>query len=152
MVIVLFIFLNGRVAFWVTAGIPVAIAATLGVMLLIGQSINMVSLFALLMMLGIIVDDAIVVGEHTATRFAMGDPSALAAERGAGRMILPVTAASLTTAAAFAPILLIGDVVGQIMGAIPIVVICTLIASIICLLYTSPSPRDQSGPRMPSSA
>ena len=137
-VIVLFIFLNARVAFWVTAGIPVAIAATLGVMLLVGQSINMVSLFALLMMLGIIVDDAIVVGEHTATRYAMGDPSHIAAERGAGRMIIPVTAASLTTAAAFAPILLIGDVVGQIMGAIPIVVICTLIASIIECFFILP--------------
>lgn len=134
-VIVLFIFLNARVAFWVTAGIPVAIAATLGVMLLVGASINMVSLFALLMMLGIIVDDAIVVGEHTATRLSMGDNSFVAAERGAGRMMLPVFAASLTTAAAFAPILLIGDVVGQIMGAIPIVVICTLIASLIeCFL------------------
>lgn len=134
-VVVLFVFLNGRVAFWVTAGIPVAIAATLGVMLLAGQSINMVSLFALLMMLGIIVDDAIVVGEHTATRISMGDTSMVAAERGAGRMLLPVLAASLTTAAAFAPILLIGDVVGQIMGAIPIVVICTLIASLVeCFL------------------
>ncbi|MEP3524071.1 MAG: efflux RND transporter permease subunit [Hyphomicrobiales bacterium] len=137
-VIVLFIFLNGRVAFWVTAGIPVAIAATLGVMLLIGQSINMVSLFALLMMLGIIVDDAIVVGEHTATRFALGDASKLAAERGAGRMIMPVTAASLTTAAAFAPMLLIGDVVGQILGAIPIVVVCTLIASLIECFFILP--------------
>jgi len=137
-IIVLFIFLNGRVAFWVTAGIPVAIAATLGVMLVAGQSINMVSLFALLMMLGIIVDDAIVVGEHTATRHAMGDPSVLAAERGVGRMILPVAAASLTTAAAFAPILLIGDVIGQIMGAIPIVVICTLVASLIECFFILP--------------
>ncbi|MEM8837937.1 MAG: efflux RND transporter permease subunit [Pseudomonadota bacterium] len=132
---VLFIFLNGRVAFWVTAGIPVAIAATLAVMLLLGQSINMVSLFALLMMLGIIVDDAIVVGEHTATRIQAGDSAEVAAERGAGRMFMPVVAASLTTAAAFAPILLIGDVVGQIMGVIPIVVVCTLIASLIeCFL------------------
>lgn len=134
-IFVLFVFLNARIAFWVTAGIPVAIAATLGVMLLVGASINMVSLFALLMMLGIIVDDAIVVGEHTATRLSMGDHPYVAAERGAGRMVIPVFAASLTTAAAFGPILLIGDVVGQIMGAIPIVVICTLIASLIeCFL------------------
>ncbi|MBA4781592.1 MAG: efflux RND transporter permease subunit [Rhizobiales bacterium] len=132
---VLFVFLNGRVAFWVTAGIPVAIAATLAVMLILGQSINMVSLFALLMMLGIIVDDAIVVGEHTATRFAHGDSALLAAERGAGRMVWPVVAASLTTAAAFGPILLIGDTIGQIMSVIPIVVICALTASLIeCFL------------------
>lgn len=137
-IVVLYIFLNGRVAFWVTAGIPVSIAATLAVMYALGQSINMMSLFTLLMMLGIIVDDAIVVGEHTATRHAMGDPSVLAAERGAGQMVLPVAAASLTTAAAFGPILLIGDTVGQIMSVIPIIVICTLTASLIECLFILP--------------
>ena len=70
---VLFLFLNMRIAFWVAAGIPVAFMATLTIMWVSGQSINMVSMFALIMMLGIIVDDAIVVGEHTATRQAMGD-------------------------------------------------------------------------------
>lgn len=93
----LFLFLNARVALWVAVGIPTAVMATLGLMLLSGQSINMISLFALIMMLGIIVDDAIVVGEHTATRHAAGDPSALAAARGAGRMFWPVVAATLTT-------------------------------------------------------
>ena len=63
----LFIFLNARVAFWTAAGIPVALFATLAVMYASGQSINMVSMFALIMMLGIIVDDAIVVGEHAST-------------------------------------------------------------------------------------
>ena len=62
--LVLFVFLSGRVAFWVAMGIPVSVFATGGVMILTGQSINMVSLFAMIMTLGIIVDDAIVVGEH----------------------------------------------------------------------------------------
>lgn len=131
----LFIFLNSRVAFWVAAGIPVAMLATIGMMLLMGQSINMISLFALIMMLGVIVDDAIVVGEHTATRFSEGDDPYTAAETGAGRMVMPVLAAMITTAAAFAPILLIGDVIGQIMGVMPLVVIAVIIASLIeCFL------------------
>lgn len=134
----LFIFLNARIAFWVAAGIPVAMLATIGLMMLFGQTINMISLFALIMMLGIIVDDAIVVGEHTATRFAHGDGPFEAAENGAGRMITPVIAAMLTTAVAFAPILLVRDTIGQIMGVMPMVVIAVLIASLIECFFILP--------------
>ena len=131
----LFIFLNARIAFWVAAGIPIAMMATIGFLLLLGQSINMISLFAMIMMLGVIVDDAIVVGEHTATRFEAGDGPYEAAENGAQRMVTPVLAAMITTIAAFAPILLIGDVIGQIMGVMPIVVIAVIIASLVeCFL------------------
>ncbi len=131
----LFVFLNARIAFWVAAGIPVAMFATLGFMLLLGQTINMITLFAMIMMLGIIVDDAIVVGEHTASRFEAGDEPFQAAENGAGRMLTPVMAAMITTVAAFAPMLLIGDIIGQIMGVMPYVVIAVIIASLIeCFL------------------
>lgn len=134
-VAILFIFLNARIAFWVAAGIPVAMFATLGFMLLMGQTINMITLFAMIMMLGIIVDDAIVVGEHTASRFEAGDGPYEAAENGAGRMLTPVMAAMITTIAAFAPMLLIGDIIGQIMGVMPYVVIAVIIASMIeCFL------------------
>ncbi|MGI9365527.1 MAG: efflux RND transporter permease subunit [Rhizobiaceae bacterium] len=132
---ILFIFLNARIAFWVAAGIPVAMLATIGIMWMLGQTINMISLFGLIMMLGIIVDDAIVVGEHTATRFSAGDGPIEAAENGASRMIMPVSAAMITTIAAFAPILVIQGGIGQIMGALPIVVIAVIIASLIeCFL------------------
>jgi len=131
----LFIFLNARIAFWVAAGIPVAMFATLGIMLLLGQTINMITLFALIMMLGIIVDDAIVVGEHTASRHEAGDGPYEAAENGANRMLTPVMAAMTTTVAAFAPMLLISGVIGQIMGVMPYVVIAVIIASLIeCFL------------------
>lgn len=134
-IVILYIFLNGRVAFWVAAGIPVAMMATLGVMYVSGQTINMISLFALIMMLGVIVDDAIVVGEHTAMRSQSGDPAAVAAVRGAGNMLSPVMAASITTIAAFAPLFLVRDTIGQIMGALPLVVIAVVIASVIeCFL------------------
>ncbi len=133
--IILFIFLDARVAFWVAAGIPVAVLATLAVMWGTGQSINMVSMFALIMMLGIIVDDAIVVGEHTATLQARGQSRLEAAEGGAVRMLAPVIAATLTTMAAFYPIFLVRDRIGDVMEAIPLVVISVLIASTIeCFL------------------
>ncbi|MCC0015700.1 MAG: efflux RND transporter permease subunit [Rhodobiaceae bacterium] len=134
----LFLFLNARVAFWVAMGIPTAVMATLGLMLITGQSINMISLFALIMMLGIIVDDAIVVGEHTATRFSAGDPPALAAEVGSGRMFWPVVAATLTTQAAFLPLFFVRDTIGQIMSALPMVVIAALFASLIESFFVLP--------------
>ena len=133
--IVLFVFLNVRVAFWVAAGIPVAIMATAGVMLFTGQSINMISLFAIIMSLGVIVDDAIVVGEHSSYLKSTGLRPLEAAEKGALRMLAPVFASSLTTIAAFLPIFMIGDVIGQIIGAIPAVVVAVLVASLIeCFL------------------
>lgn len=133
--IVLFVFLSGRIAFWVAMGIPVAIFATGAVMLWSGQSINMVSLFALIMTLGIIVDDAIVVGEHAAHLRQKGLSAVKAAETGALRMLAPVTAAALTTIAAFMPLFAIGDVIGQIIVAIPLVVVAVLVASLIeCFL------------------
>lgn len=134
-VAILFLFLNARIALWVAAGIPVAMMATLGIMWLMGESINMISMFALIMMLGVIVDDAIVVGEHTATRQSMGDGPDDAAVNGATTMLAPIFAASLTTIAAFLPILLVSDVLGQIMGTLPVVVVAVVIASLIeCFL------------------
>ena len=82
------------------------------------------------MMLGIIVDDAIVVGEHTASRYEDGDAPFEAAEKGANRMLTPVMAAMTTTVAAFAPMLLISGVIGQIMGVMPYVVIAVILASL----------------------
>ena len=134
-VAILFLFLNARIALWVAAGIPVAMMATLGIMWLLGESINMISMFGLIMMLGVIVDDAIVVGEHTATRQSMGDNAEDAAVNGATTMLAPIFAASLTTIAAFLPILVISDVLGQIMGTLPVVVVSVVIASLIeCFL------------------
>ncbi|OCW56407.1 efflux RND transporter permease subunit [Hoeflea olei] len=134
-VAILFVFLNARIAFWVAAGIPVAMLATVGFMYVSGQTINMMTLFSLIMMLGVIVDDAIVVGEHTATRLHMGDPPQVAAENGVAMMFTPVMAAMTTTLAAFGPILLIGGTIGQMMVALPMVVIAVLVASLLeCFL------------------
>ncbi len=130
-VLILYIFLTGRVAFWVAVGIPVSFAATLFVLYLIGGSINMLSLFALIMALGIIVDDAIVVGEDAMAHYQMGEEPLRAAEGGARRMLAPVMASSLTTVAAFLPLMLVGGRIGNILGAIPVVIICAIVASLV---------------------
>ena len=128
---ILFIFLNGRVAFWVAIGIPVSFMGTLAVLYLIGGSINMVSMFALIMALGIIVDDAIVVGEDALTHYTRGDNPLRAAEGGARRMFVPVMSSSLTTVSAFLPLMLISGIIGNILFDIPLVIICVIIASLI---------------------
>ncbi len=136
--ITLFVFLNVRVAFWVAMGIPAALLATMFVMLITGQTINMISLFALIMTLGIIVDDAIVVGEHAVTQRSLGLGAADAAERGAVRMLVPVMASSLTTIAAFLPIFMIGDIIGTLMRAIPFVAVTVLLASLVECFFVLP--------------
>ncbi|MEQ5835251.1 efflux RND transporter permease subunit [Marinobacter sp. NFXS9] len=128
---ILFIFLNGRIAFWVAAGIPISFMGTLAILWLNGGSINMVSLFALIMALGIIVDDAIVVAEDAMTHYQKGERSLQAAEGGARRMLVPVMSSSLTTIAAFLPLMLVSGIIGQILKDIPFVVICVIIASLI---------------------
>ncbi|NOQ81212.1 MAG: MMPL family transporter [Methylophaga sp.] len=127
---ILFLFLQGRVALWVAIGIPTSFMATLLVMYLFGGSINMISLFGLIMALGIIVDDAIVVGEDALSHYQSGEHSLTAAEGGARRMLAPVISSSLTTVASFLPLMMIGGVMGNILFDIPFVVICVIIASL----------------------
>ena len=129
--LLLYLFLPGRVALWVAVGIPTAFLAALGVFWLIGGSINMISLFALIMALGVIVDDAIVVGEDADAHFRNGENPDYASEGAAKRMLWPVVASSLTTIAAFMPLLVVGGIFGNILGDIPVVMICVLIASLL---------------------
>ena len=134
-VVILFLFLNHRVALWVTIGIPVSFMATLGVLWLAGGTINMISLFGLILALGIIVDDAIVVGEDTLTHVQRGESALDSAIGGARRMFWPVVASSLTTIAAFAPLAMMGGAMGKIAFDIPFVMICVILASLVeCFL------------------
>ena len=129
--IFLFLFLSARTAFWVAMGIPAAMAATLGLMLLFGLTLNMISLFALIICLGVVVDDAIVVGEHAdflARRRGMAP--AEAASTAARRMAAPVFSASITTVIAFMSLIFIGGRFGELIIAIPITVSMVLIASL----------------------
>lgn len=131
----LFIFMGARSAFWVAAGIPVAILGTLAVMLGLGQTINMISMFAILLSLGIIVDDAIVVAEHADALHRKGLRAQEAAMRGGIRMSGPVLASSLTTVGAFAPLFVVSGEFGSFIIAFPLVVIAVIIASLLeCFL------------------
>lgn len=145
--VVLFVFLDGRVAFWIALGMPIAILGALGAMYLMGLTFDMISMFALMMSLGIMVDNAIVIGEHTETRYAQGASRSDAAIQAASRLAAPVIAMSLTTMAAFAPIWLVGDVVGQIMAVLPLVVIAVLCASLLECFFILPGHLAQSLPR-----
>ncbi|MDI3489355.1 MAG: hypothetical protein PWP11_632 [Thauera sp.] len=140
----LYFFLPARVAFWVMIGVPTAFLATLGLMLVFGGTINMMSLFALIMALGIIVDDAIVVSEDADTHRRMGEGPAQAAAGGARRMFWPVVAASLTTVAAFIPLMLVGGVIGNILGDIPFVMIMVITASLLESFFILPAHLKQA--------
>ena len=129
--LLLFLFLNVRTAFWVAAGIPAAMAAAIALMYLSGLTINMISLFALIITLGIVVDDAIVVGEHADFRArVLGETPMVAAENAAKRMFTPVFSATLTTVIAFFGLVAIGGRFGDLIADIPFTVIVVLIASL----------------------
>ncbi len=132
----LFLFLNARTAFWVAAGIPVAMTATIAMMYAFDFSFNMVSLFALIITLGIVVDDAIIVGEHADFRAKqLGEIPVEAAENAARRMFPPVLSASLTTIIAFGGLVVIGGRFGELIADIPFTVIVVLTASLLeCFL------------------
>jgi multidrug efflux pump subunit AcrB len=132
----LFLFLNVRIAFWVAMGIPIALVSALAVMWAFGLTLNMISMFAMIIMLGVVVDDAIVVGEHADFRLrTLGEPPDLAAENAAIRMAGPVLASSITTIVAFLGLLAIGGRFGELIAAIPITVAIILLVSLVeCFL------------------
>lgn len=131
----LFLFLNARTAFWVAAGIPTAMMTAIAIMYFAGLTFNMISLFALIITLGIVVDDAIVVGEHADQRARRGLPPIEAAETAAIRMAMPVLAATITTVIAFFGLTAIGGRFGDLIADIPFTVIVVLLASLVeCFL------------------
>ena len=131
----LYLFLSLRTAFWVAAGIPVAMAATVALMYSSGLTVNMVSLFALIITLGIVVDDAIVVGEHADHLSRHGMAPDIAAASAARRMSAPVFSASITTVVAFAGLTFIGGRFGSLIIDIPLTVCAVMIASLVeCFL------------------
>ncbi len=133
------LFLKLRLAGWVSLGLVLSFFGAFWLMPMFGVSINLISLFAFIVVLGIVVDDAIVVGENVHTHIEKtGDPL-MSAIRGAQEVAVPVTFAVLTTVAAFAPLLDIPGTMGKFMRVIPIVVISTLVFSLLESLLILPS-------------
>lgn len=136
---VLTLFLELRLAFWVGAGIAVSFVGTLAVMAVLGVSINLTSLFAFILAVGIVVDDAVVVGENIAAERGRGHVGPAAAIRGARRVRAPVTFGVLTTVAAFLPLFFLPSSVGAMAEAIPVIVISVLLFSLLESLLVLPN-------------
>ncbi len=137
--ITLGLFLEIRLALWVMLGIPISFFGTLFLMPALGVSINMISLFAFILALGIVVDDAIVVGENIFEHRQLGKPFARAAVDGALEVTVPVIFAILTTVAAFAPLLFVSGLMGKFIYVIPAVVITILVVSLVESLFILPA-------------
>ncbi|MCP5521623.1 MAG: efflux RND transporter permease subunit [Verrucomicrobiales bacterium] len=136
---ILALFLRLRLAFWVSIGIPISFLGTLWLMPTLDVSINMISLFAFLLVLGIVVDDAIVVGENVYSHYQSGKSGLQAAIDGAREMAVPVVFAVLTTVAAFSPLLMVEGNTGKVMRAIPLIVIPTLLFSLVECMFCVPN-------------
>jgi len=137
-------FMNLRLAFWVTLGIPVSFAASLMVLPKMDVSINMVSLFAFIMVLGIVVDDAIIIGENIYRKQEEGYGSFKAAVEGTLEVGRPVIFSVLTTMVAFWPLMMASGTMGKIMRNIPVVIILVLAASLVESLFILPAHLERS--------
>lgn len=143
--IVLGLFLEVSLAFWVTLGIPVSFVGSLLFMPGVDASINMISLFAFIVTLGMVVDDAIVVGEAIYSRRSAGMPYMQAAVEGVREVALPIVFAVSTTIIAFSPLLFVPGPAGNFFRLIPIVVIGVLLISLCESLLILPAHLSHKG-------
>ena len=156
------LFLRPSLAVWVTLGIPISFLGAFIMLPFADVSINLISLFGFTMVLGIVVDDAIVVGESVFSHFQKYGPSVESSIAGAQAVATPVTFAVMTTAVAFAPILFIPGFLGKILTPIPFVVIFTLLFSLVeskvilpyhlslCKVGRAPTKKPQQAPTHPA--
>lgn len=147
----LWLFLNLRLALWVAIGIPIAFAFT-GIILWGGDyTLNMLTLFGLILALGIVVDDAIVIGENVHTHTLKGKSPMQAAIDGTSEMAWPVLAAVTTTIIAFAPMFVVTGVMGKFIAILPVAVVATLVGSLIEGLLILPAHLGHGGKEKPPS-
>ena len=137
--VLLSLFLEYRLAFWVTMGIPTAFLGALLIIPAADVSINMISMFAFIIALGIVVDDAIIAGENIFEHMQQGMPFQDAAVQGAREVAVPLAFAILTNVAAFLPILALPGMMGKLFIAIPVVVISCFLISWIEALFILPT-------------
>ena len=150
-VLVLWVFLEWRLSFWVSLGIPISFCIGVWTLPSADVSINMISLFAFILVLGIVVDDAIVVGENVYKKREQGIPPLRAAIEGAQEVGIPVIFAVLTTVVAFAPLLMGSGMMGKMMRNIPVVVIVVLMGSLLESLFILPAHLARSKRKLTAS-
>jgi multidrug efflux pump subunit AcrB len=142
--ITLALFLNLRLAFWVSVGIPISFMAAFMVLDYIGATINMISLFAFIMTLGILVDDAIIIGENIYTHFGRGKSSKEAVVDGLNEVGWPVVMAISTNVVAFLPLMFITGIIGKFIAVMPQAVIAILVVSLGEALVILPAHLDHA--------
>ena len=141
----LVLMLDLKLAVWVSMGIATAFMGGFLVFGALGVTITMISLFGLIIVLGLVVDDAIVIGENIDAERAQGNSGPVAASLGAHGVLAPVIVGVLTTVAAFAPLLVTGGTFGDITRAIPLVVISVLLVSLLEAFCILPSHLSHGG-------
>ncbi len=137
--ITLLLFLNWRVAFWVMMGLVISIFGTLVCMKIAGVTLNLVTMFGMIIVMGMLVDDGIIVAEHIYTKIEGGMRPSLAAIQGAEEVTWPVVCAIATTIAAFAPLIFVEGMIGDFFGVLPLIVIFALSFSLFEALTILPS-------------
>ncbi len=135
----LWLFLDLRLSVWAGMGIPTSIAGAMAILWAMGGTLNMISLFGFIMVLGVVVDDAIVVGEAIYVHRKAGKPPLQAAVDGVSEVGMPVVAAVVTTIAAFLPLLYVGGIMGKFIRILPVVVIACLAVSLVECLSLLPA-------------
>lgn len=136
--VILGLFLDLRLAFWVAIGIPVSILGTCIVMQYTGSTLNMLSMFAFVMGLGIVVDDAIVIGDNIYAHRQRNKSLVRAAIDGAAEVAPSVISSVLTTVIAFAPLLFVSGVMGKFLAVMPLAVIAMLLVSLVESIFVLP--------------
>lgn len=137
--VLLILFLNWRLGLMVAIGIPISFAGTFLVLYMGGFTINLLSLFAMIMALGMVVDDAIVIAENAYRYMQQGLSPAKAAVRGANEVFWPVVGSVSTTVAAFLPLIWGEGIIGKFLVIVPVVVISTLFFSLVQAFIVLPS-------------
>lgn len=137
--LVLFIVLGTRAAIIVSLALPLSILMTFICMYFKGMTLNMVSLFALVLTLGMVVDNAIVVCENIYRHLSMGEKKEIASLTGTKEVIWPIFSSTLTVLAAFVPLLTLSGVVGEYISPIPLVVTYAILSSLVVAIIFTPT-------------
>ena len=137
--LVLYLFLNSRLAFWVAVGVPISFMGAFSLLPTLDVSVNMISLFAFIITLGMVVDDAIIIGENAYQKTQEGMNALDGAIAGAKEMAMPVTFAILTTIAAFSPMFFVPGAAGNFFRIMPAVVLAVLLFSLIESFFVLPA-------------
>ncbi len=140
----LVLLLNRRVSFWVAMGLIISLLGTLAVMKFTGITLNLLTMFGLIVVIGILVDDAIVVAENITAHHEKGEPALSAAISGTRQVAWPVVATVVTTICAFMPLAMIEGTIGDMLGVMPVIVGVALLVSLIESLFILPSHMGHS--------